>query len=99
VQRKNRVAVFPTKCNTILNNGCISANLLQHHKDIFATKILRCDIAVQTQPSLVWWLQQLSIAMQEMLMQHNNGVALFPTKFNGNPKNGCISINLLQHKK
>jgi hypothetical protein len=60
---------------------------------------LRCDIAVQTQPSLVWWLQQLSVATQGMLMQHNNGVALFPTKCNENPKNGCISVNFLQHKK
>jgi hypothetical protein len=32
-------------------------------------------------------------------MQHNNGVALFPTKRNGNPKNGCIRVNLLQPKK
>jgi hypothetical protein len=36
--------------------------------------------------------------MQGMLMQHNNGVALFPTKCNENPKNGCISVNLLQPK-
>jgi hypothetical protein len=32
-------------------------------------------------------------------MQHRNGVAVFPTKCNTNPHHGCISVNLLQHKK
>jgi hypothetical protein len=78
-------ALAPTYCN-------IAKIYLQ-------PKILRCEIAAQTQPSLVWWLQQLSVATQGMLMQHNNGVTLFPTKCNENPKNGCIGVNLLQHKK
>jgi hypothetical protein len=32
-------------------------------------------------------------------MQHKIGVALVPTKCNGNPKKGRISVNMLQPNK
>ena len=77
----------------------IAPHVLQQRTKKFATQIRRCYIAVQKQPTLVWSLQHLSIATHDMLMQLRNDVAIFPTNCNTKPKNGCISVTLLQHKK